>query len=102
MGIAEATFAIAVLAILWSFYRAHRNPGVDFNLLDLIMVNGRVSKTSAVFMGSWAAMTWIIVQLTLAGKITDVFYSAYGAIFVTPIVARMFSGAAPADPKDGP
>jgi hypothetical protein len=82
-------FIIALVAV--SFWRLHKNPNVDFNLLDLLMENGRVSKVSCMVLGSFAMNTWIMVQLTLHDKLTEVYFSAYIAAWVAPLIVRMIA-----------
>lgn len=94
MSASDAMLAIGILAIIWSFYRAHRNPNFDFSMFDLLMEHGRVSKVSCVFMGSFAATTWVIIRLALDGKLTEIFFAAYISAWVVPVVARMFSNPA--------
>lgn len=91
----DALLAFVLLGIAWSFYRVQRDPGITFNMLDLLMENGRVSRTACVFMGSFAALTWIMIRLTVDGKMTEGYLTSYGAIFVAPIVAKMFATASP-------
>lgn len=85
--------ALIAAAVAWSLYRVHRNPNVEFNLLDLLMENGRVSKVSCLVMGSFAVTTWIMVSLTLTGRQTEGYFTIYGAVWVAPLLARMFAAS---------
>lgn len=99
MRAADAALLIVALAIGWSMYRAHKSGDaafVHFNLMDLIMENGRVSKLACVFMGSFGVTSWIMVRLTLDGKMTEMLFSAYAAAWIAPIVAKLFSPSPPA------
>ena len=87
----EAVGVIFILVVAWSIYRANRNEKNTFNLLDLLMENGRVSKVSFVFMGSWATLTYVFVGMYATGKMTEGLYTAFGAICFAPIIARMFA-----------
>ena len=53
MRAADAAILIVALVIAWSFYRAHTNSTLSFNLFDLLMENGRLSRLACVFMGSF-------------------------------------------------
>lgn len=98
MKVSDAILIIGTLLIVLSFYRAHRNPAFDFDLFDLIMENGKVSKAAVVFMGSFAATTWIMIRLTLDGELTEGYFAGYGAIWVAPVVTRFLTHPPP--PKD--
>lgn len=103
---ADAGIIIVALAIAWSLYRAHRDQnGLSaFNLFDLLMENGRVSRLACVFMGSFLVSSWVVVRVTIDGKMTDLLYAAYGTMWVAPIVAKLFSPAPlnPIKPPDYP
>lgn len=64
-----------------------------FNLFDLIMENGRLSKISCLVMGAFTVHTWIMVRLTFDGKMTEGYLTIYGATWVAPMLARMFSAS---------
>ncbi|MFA7269940.1 MAG: hypothetical protein WC073_11395 [Sterolibacterium sp.] len=93
MRTADAVLLLLGLVLAWSFYRAHLDKTSVINLFDLVMDGGRLSKMSCVFMGAFAALTWIMIRLTLDGKMTEGFFTAYGAIWVAPLVAKLFSPA---------
>lgn len=102
MRAADAALLIIALVIAWSFYRAHRDATLTFNLFDLIMENGRVSKLAFVFLGSFGVTSWLMVRLTLDGKMTEGYLTAYGALWVIPITAKLFSPAPPNPEKTTP
>lgn len=86
----HAALAVGVLATLWSVYRLHRNPTVDFNMLDLLMENGRVSKVSCLVMGAFAVTTWGFILDCLHRDGMDVgILAAYGGLWVAPLLVRL-------------
>ena len=102
MRATDAALLIMALVIAWSFYRAHRSDtGIfaKFNLLDLLMENGRVSRIAFAFMATLVVTSWVIIRLTISGKLTDVIFGAYLTAWVAPIVAKMFSNQQPAVPQ---
>ena len=99
MRAADGALLIVALVVAWSFYRAHRNAALTFNLFDLIMENGRVSKLACVFLGSFGVTSWIMVRLTLDGKMTEGYLTAFGALWIIPITAKLFSPAPLRDPE---
>ena len=84
-----AVLACAGLALLVSFWRAHRNTLVQFNALDLIMESGKVSKIALAFMVAFSVTTWVFVYLTLRDKMTEGLFLAYGGMWVAPLVAKV-------------
>lgn len=84
--------AAIVVLITWSFYRLHRDPNTDFNVLDLLMENGRVSKISCAFLAAFGITSWIMVKLTLDGKMTEGYLGLYGSMWVGPLIARVVFG----------
>lgn len=90
MSISRALLFVVVLIIAWSLYRLHRDPAVNFNLIDLIMENGRVSKVSCLVMGAFTVHTWIMVSLT-PDKMSEMYLTIYGATWVAPLLTRMIS-----------
>ena len=88
----NAAFAIVLLLIVWSFYRAQRDPANSFNLFDLILENGRVSRIGFAFLVALLVTSWVLVKMASnAQRDLDVVFSAYLAAWVAPIVAKLFS-----------
>lgn len=91
---------LALVAILVSFWRAHHSKTFEFNAFDLLMENGRVSKIAVAFMGVLAVTTWVIVDLQITGKMTEGYLTTYGAMWVTPLVAKVvFNKSDPQPPE---
>jgi len=89
--VTDAALLILTLMVAWSIYRANRDPGNTFNFLDLLMENGRISKLACVFLGSFIVTSWVMIRLTFDGKMDGLLFAAYGALWVTPITAKLFS-----------
>ena len=64
---------------------------MDFNLLDLLIENGRVSKVSCLVMGSFFVTSWIMLDLQFHGKMTEGYMTTYGAVWVSPLLVRLFN-----------
>lgn len=76
----------------WSLYRAHKNQSMrDFNLFDLLMENGRVSKVACIFIATWAVCSWAFIKHTSKNGLDMGLLGAYGGLFVSPLVVRLFS-----------
>ena len=89
MQIALALMCVVVVLSLWL---AHKRRDIDFDLLDLLMENGRVSKIACTFLATFILTSWVIVKLTLEGKLTEGFLTVYGGFWVVPLVARVIFG----------
>lgn len=83
--------AVAAGFVIISFWRAHKKPGFDFNVFDLIMENGKVSKFALVFMITFAVSTWLVVVRELKGTLTEGFFGIYCGIWITPIVTKLLA-----------
>lgn len=97
--IAVLVAAVGILALsLWSAQKRHPH----FDLFDLLMEEGRVSNVKCVLMGAFAVTTWMMINLTLTGRMTEGYFSAYVAGWVAPIIIRMFSNKEPkvVEPQD--
>lgn len=95
MRMADAALSVVLLLVTWSFYRAQRDPAFTFNLFDLLMENGRVSKLATAFNVGVLALTWIMIRLTVDGKMTEGYVGLYGTIVIAPVIAKLFSPAPP-------
>jgi hypothetical protein len=93
MRTADAALLIFGLMLAWSFYRAHLDQTNVINLFDLVMDGGRLSKMACVFMGAFAALTFIMIRLTLDGKMTEGYFTSYGGLCFAPLIAKLFSPA---------
>lgn len=83
--------ALFTAAVGASFYRLHKDSSSDFNLFDLLMEGGRVSRIAVAFMVTLIVTSWIMLKLAIDGKMTEGYLVSYGAMWVAPIIARMFA-----------
>jgi len=81
--------AVAALLVVVSFWRAHRDALAQFNAFDLITENGKVSKIALAFMVAFGVTTWVIIYLTIQGKMTEGLFLAYGGMWVAPLVVKV-------------
>jgi len=96
---ADAILYIGALLIAWSLYRAHKNRD-EFNVFDLVMVNKRFSRIAVAFMVTLVVTSWIMIRLTIDGKMDSGYFVGYGAMWVAPIIARMFSSQPTVETKE--
>lgn len=92
--IAAVVALLVVFIVLRSLRKLHQDRNVDFDLRDLLMENGRVSKAAAVMMGSFAATTWFFIYYALNGKMTEGYFGLYIGAWIAPVVARLVSNGA--------
>lgn len=87
-----AILGCAVLAILWSLERKSKDRKSHFSFDDLLTEDGKTSKAACLMFGSFAVATWLLVFLTVNGKITEGYFTAYLGFYVAPAVARILKG----------
>lgn len=80
-----------LISLIFAAWRLQRNPENDFNILDLLMENGHVSKAAVVMMGSFSLTSWMMIQLTLAGKMTEGYFGLYSAAWIAPVVVKLIT-----------
>ena len=83
--------AIAVFLITVAAIRLHQRADNDFNILDLLMENGRVSKAAVVMMGAFSLTSWMMVELTLIGKMAEGYFGLYAAAWIAPVVVKLIT-----------
>lgn len=86
-----ALLAVIVAGVVVSFYRYHKKPGNMFNILDLLMENGRVSRLAAAFMMTLLVTSWVMIKLAVDGKMTEGYLMAFGGMWIAPIISKMFA-----------
>lgn len=87
---------LIVALILFSFWKTHRDPSSSINIFDLVLENGKLSRLSCAFWATFGLLAWIMIKVTQAGDISVEYVGAFGALFVAPIIAKMFSAPPPA------
>lgn len=100
--IALVVALLVALGVMISLRRMHNDPTSTFDLRDLLMENGRVSKAAAVMMGSFAATTWAFVYLTLSGKLTEGLFGLYAATWIAPVISRLIKSNGSAQQQEAP
>ena len=87
---------ILIALSLWRFQQRDEN---TFDLLDLLMEDGRVSRIAAAFAVTLLVTSWIMVKLSIDGKMTEGYLAVYGGLWVAPILTKMFA-TSPKSRKD--
>lgn len=93
----DAAGLVLVLLVLWSLYRAHKDKNGlrNFSLFDLVTENGRVSRLATVYVGGTLLVSWVMVKLTLDGKMTEGYLGLYFTGVIAPIISKLFSAPPP-------
>lgn len=81
--------AAGVVLAVYSFWRAHQRTDFDFNAFDLLMENGRVSRTATLFVLAGLVSTWVIVNKELNGTLTEGFFGLWLTAWVGPLMMAM-------------
>lgn len=93
---------LVLMAVIYEFYRAQRDESfASFNLYDLIMEGGKLSRSGVVMMGAFALTSWMMINLTLNNKMTEGYLLAYGGMWVAPGLTRIVKGPVPPPEKPG-
>lgn len=87
-------YGVILLVVVALLYRGHTKK--DFNLLDLLMEKGHISKIAVAYLTTLFTSSWYIVHEAIEKQLTDTAFGAYLAAWVIPIVARIIKDEAPA------
>ena len=87
-------YAIGMVAILASFaillYRMQKSPS-NFHVDDLFLSRGKADASKLAFMVAQAVMTWALIFLTLNGKLTEWYTTAYVGAFVLALLGTGYN-----------
>lgn len=81
---------IGVIVIGLSFWKAQQRP--DFNMLDMLMENGKVSRIAFWFMAAGAVSTWVIIDLQIKSKLDPTMFGLWLTAWVGPLIAKLVFG----------
>lgn len=81
--------AVGFIIIGVSVWHVQRRADLSFDLLDLLVENGRVSKIAIAFMLVLIVSTWVIVDQQISGNLTEGIFGMWLAAWVTPLVAKV-------------
>lgn len=85
--------AVLFLAIAFTLMRKSRDLHSRIDLEDLLIGDdGKLSKAAAVMMGAFAMTTWLMIYLTLNGKMTEGYLSIYVGAWIVPTVVKLIKG----------
>lgn len=86
----SAALLAMLTLIVWSIRKRDQSAASPLNLDDLLLgEDGKLSKAAAVLMGSFSLTSWVVVYLTLQGKLDTTLFAAYMAAWVVPSVTRL-------------
>jgi hypothetical protein len=88
--------AVGLMVLIWTLVALHRDHRrAQFDLTDIIMENGKVSKIAVVMLGAFLMTTWMMIHMTIHKTMTEGYFTIYGGLWISPIVARILRGPAP-------
>lgn len=85
-------FVAAGVLIALSLWSVQRRKDVQFDLLDLLMENGRVSKTAVAFMLVLGVSNWMMMYLLLKDRMTEGYFTIWVSAWIAPLVLRVVFG----------
>lgn len=83
---------IGALTVIGTLVTFHRDSSKSFDLTDLLMENGHVSKISVGYMALLTFSIWLMMRLTITDKMTEGYFTIFCATWVAPIIARIIKG----------
>lgn len=81
--------ALAVAAIIVLFWRAQRSSDNPFDVMDLVMEDGKASRTAVAFLLAFGGTSWVIVDQEIKGILTPEIFGAYLLAWVGPLTAKV-------------
>jgi hypothetical protein len=85
---------LLVMIVLRSLFRVSSDAHQPLNLLDLI-TDPDTGGMSFVRVMAWAGtgiLSWALIAAALSHAMTDTMFTAYGAVVVAPVVAKLLGG----------
>ncbi len=81
---------ITILVVIWGLLRRSKLIESRLDLDDLLLGDdGKLSKAASVLLGSFCLTSWIMVYLTLTGKMTEGYFTSFAGIWVIPTVTKL-------------
>lgn len=96
------TIALLVMIglVVLTLLHSNRSFTSKLNLEDLLLgEDGKISKAAAVMMGSFLMTTWLMIYLTLNGKMTEGYFTIYCGAWIIPTVTKLIKGPSPPEPS---
>ena len=86
-------FSLAVfMYIFFSLRKMSRNPDCNFDLRDLVMSEGKASKSGVILMGSFLLTSLYFMFAVLHDNMTESLFLAYAGVWVVPTLTKMVKG----------
>jgi hypothetical protein len=85
-----ALLCLTILIVIWSVLRRSKLIESRIDLDDLLLGDdGKLSKAAAVLLGSFILTSWIMIYLTLTGKMTEGYFTSFSGIWIIPTVTKL-------------
>ncbi len=85
---------IIVSVVGRSLWARNKDEDSAVNFDDLILGDdGKLSKGACVMLGAFALTSWMMVHLTITGKLTEGYLGIYVAAWITPAVTKLIKGS---------
>jgi hypothetical protein len=80
------------LYIAVHLHKMSRNPECTFELRDLVMSDGKASKSGVILMGAFLLTSLYFMFAVLHDKMTESLFLAYAGVWVVPTLTKMVKG----------
>lgn len=82
---------LLIVVLLWLIlYRLHHDRRTAFDLTDVLMENGRVSRQALIEVGAFLATTWVLIHQEFKNVVTDWYVLAYGSFWILKGAMRVW------------
>lgn len=88
------------LLFMWGLFALHKDPGVEFDLTDILKKNGKVSRTAIIELAAFLATTFVLIHQELEQTLTDWYVAAYGTFWIAKGVVQILKGTPPSTPEN--
>jgi hypothetical protein len=78
--------------IFYALRRMDRNQDCPFALKDLVMAEGKASKSGVILMGAFLLTSMYFMFAVLHDRMNTTLFLAYAGVWVTPTLTKMVKG----------
>jgi hypothetical protein len=79
-----------IICIFIFYHKDKTHP--QFDITDMVMEGGHVSKTAVFLVCSFILTSWMMVYLTIDGDMNPGYFSIYIGAWIAPIMAKIVKG----------
>jgi hypothetical protein len=91
LAIVGFAIIISLIGVLFSLWQRDEKKYGEFDLTDLLMENGKMSRLAFTWLGSFLVMSFGFIYLLLTKGLTDTYALLYAGTWAVPIITKMFA-----------